>query len=524
MARRKQLERNNQWLSDDTIPGHSLRDASVRGGAATMASQGCKFVLQLGSMFLLGRLLTPADFGLVAMVTALTAFVLLFKESGLSTATIQQPRINHQQVNSLFWVNAAISFLAMLATMALAPVVAWFYKEPRLTAIVAVSAVGLLVGGLGVQHQALLSRRLRFKSLAIADTVSTLLAALAAVAAALAGLRYWALVIMQITLLFSYSLSCWIACAWRPSMPGLHPEALPMLRFGKSLTGFSILNYFARNLDNVLIGHVWGPVQLGFYAKAYQLLLLPLAQLNTPMQSVALPALSRLQHDPERYRAAYISTIRLLAFVTMAMTGYLLVAADWLIPFLLGPQWRPAVGMYRWLAITGLLQPIANSTGWLFMSQGRGRDMFRWSIISTSLIVTAILAALPFGATAVAASYSLTTALLVSPILFWFVTRRGPVRMGDIYATLWLPAFATAAAATGVQAFRIAAPILTPLPGIAVTVPLWTMLFLGALACIPSGRAALREIEALVRTRLPSPLPVRPSVETSNSPCASPSS
>jgi len=475
-------------------------------------------------MFLLGRLLTPGDFGLVAMVTALTAFVLLFRDSGLSTATIQQPHITQQQVNSLFWVNAGIGLLAMLGTMALAPAVAWFYKEPRLGAIVAVSSTGLFIGGLGVQHQALLSRRLRFKALAVADTASTLLAAAAAVVAALAGLRYWALVIMQITLLSSYALVCWIACSWRPSMPQLHPEAMPMLRFGKNLTGFSVLNYFARNLDNVLIGHVWGPVQLGFYAKAYQLLLLPLGQLNSPMQSVALPALSRLQHEPERYRAAYISAIRLLGLVTMAMTGYMLVTADWLIPFILGAQWRPAVGMYRWLAITGLLQPIANSTGWLFMSQGRGRDMFRWSIISTVLIVGSILGALPFGATAVAASYSLTTALVVSPLLFWFVTRRGPVRMGDFYGTLWLPGFATAVAAMGVHAFRLATPIFTPLPGIAATGSLWILLYLGTLACIPSGRAALREIETLVRSRFPSARPHRLAVETTEAPCASPSS
>jgi len=498
-------ERNHQWDFDAGSSTGNLRQASVRGGAATMASQAFKFLLQLGSMFILGRLLTPDDFGLLAMVTALTAFVLLFKDSGLSTATIQRTSITHAQVNSLFWVNAGMSLAAMLATIALAPAVAWFYKDARLTGIVALSAAGLLLGGLGVQHQALLSRGMRFKALALADSGSMLLAALAAVASVLLGLGYWSLVIMQLVMAATYTGSCWVACAWRPSAPALDAEAIPMLHFGKNLTGFSIVNYFARNLDNVLIGRVWGPLQLGLYAKAYQMLLLPLSQLNAPMQAVALPALSRLKDDPERYRAAYLRAIRLLGLLTMSITGYMLVTADWLIPLLLGPKWRPAVGMYRWLTITGFLQPIASSTGWLFMSQGRGADMFRWSFISTGLIVASILAALPWGATAVAASYSLTTALIGCPILFWYVTRMGSVRMADFYASLVLPASATAAAAIGVVLFRRAVPIGAPLPGLCATLPIWFALFVGMMALLPSGRAAISEMDSLVRSHLPAP-------------------
>jgi PST family polysaccharide transporter len=492
-----------QWDFGTHSSGGGLKRASVRGGFVTLSSQACKFLLQAGSLFILGRMLSPDAFGLVAMVAAILTFAQMLRDLGLSAATIQRPEITHEQVNTLFWVNVALGTTLMLLSACSAPAIAWFYKEPRLAGIVIGSSVGFFASGLGVQHSALLSRQMRFKSLAIADCGSMFLSVVSAIVCVLAGMGYWSLVVMQVVLAAGNSTICWILCSWRPSAPNLHKEALPMIKFGRELTGFSFLNYFARNIDNVLIGRVWGPVQLGLYAKAYQILLLPLTQLNGPMQSVALPMLSRLTGEPERYRMAYLRVIRLLNFAAMPLVGFMVVSADWLIPAMLGPKWGPAVPMYQWLAVAGVLQPLASSTGWLFMSQGRSADMFRWAFISTALIVASIVGALHWGATAVSASYGITCTFLVCPILFWFVTRTGPVRMEDFYAGMALPGGVTLAGAIVFEVLRLWVVISNPYVGVLFAAAVWPVILCAILVMLPSGREALREMIEMVQSNLP---------------------
>jgi PST family polysaccharide transporter len=492
-----------QWDFGTHSSGGGLKRASVRGGFVTLGSQVCKFLLQGGSLFILGRMLSPAAFGLVAMVQAVLTFAQMLRDMGLSAATIQRPEITHEQVNTLFWVNVALGIGLMSVSACSAPAIAWFFKEPRLTGIVVGSSLSFLASGLGVQHSALLSRQMRFKALAIADCGSMFLSVVSAILCVMAGMGYWSLVVMQVVLAAGNSAICWIMCSWRPSAPALHPEALPMIKFGRELTGFSFLNYFARNIDNVLIGRVWGPVQLGFYAKAYQILLLPLTQLNGPMQSVALPMLSRLTGEPERYRMAYLRVIRLLNFAAMPLVGFMFVTADWLIPVILGPKWGAAVPMYRWLALAGVLQPLASSTGWLFMSQGRSADMFRWAFISTGLIVASIVGALHWGATAVSASYGITCTFIVCPTLFWFVTRTGPVRMDDFYEGMSLPGGVTLAGAIIFELLRLMVGYANPYLAVAVSAVVWPAILCLLLVILPSGREALREMIDLVRTNLP---------------------
>jgi len=492
-----------RWDFGTHSSGGGLKRASVRGGFVTLTSQACKFLLQAGSLFILGRMLSPDAFGLVAMVAAVLTFAQMLRDLGLSAATIQRPEITHEQVNTLFWVNVALGFGLMSLTACVAPAISWFFKEPRLTGIVLGSSLSFFASGLGVQHSALLSRQMRFKSLAIADCGSMFVSVVSAIVCVMMGMGYWSLVVMQVVLAAGNSAICWVLCSWRPSAPNLHKEALPMIKFGRELTGFSFLNYFARNIDNVLIGRVWGPVQLGLYAKAYQILLLPLTQLNGPMQSVALPMLSRLNGEPERYRMAYVRVIRLLNFAAMPLVGFMFVTADWLIPAMLGPKWGPAVPMYRWLAVAGVLQPLASSTGWLFMSQGRSADMFRWAFISTALIVASIVGALHWGATAVSASYGITCTFLVCPILFWFVTRKGPVRMGDFYSGMALPGGVTLAAANVFEFVRLFVGNPNPYLAVLVSAVVWPLILCGILVMLPSGREALREMIDLVRSNIP---------------------
>jgi O-antigen/teichoic acid export membrane protein len=467
---------------------------AARGGAVAVVSQGLRFGLMLATTAVLGRLLTPQDYGLVGMVTIVMGFVALFKDMGLAAATIQREELTEQEVSTLFWVNLGFSAAVAVATAALAPLVAWFFAEPRLTAVTATYAVGFIFGGLAVQHEALLRRRMRFAALAGAGLTSLVVNAAATVAMAWAGFGYWALVYGQLVLGLSYAVCLWAVCGWRPRRPGRLSAVRPMLAFGRDLTGFTVVNYFSRNLDNLLIGRVWGAAQLGFYAKAYQLLLLPLDQVIEPVNAVAVPALSRLNGEPERYRLAYLRLLEKIAMVTMPLMAFMVVTSDWIVGVVLGPQWGESALIFSILGAAGVVQPVASTAGWLFVTQGRTREMLRWGLIGPPLLVLFIVAGLPWGAAGVAASYAVGYLCVVAPLLLWYVGRRGHVRAADIAAAVAPMLCAALCVAGALVLFRRVAGPLSPLAGLAagfaVTVGVTLLLF----ALLPRGRRALQDL------------------------------
>ncbi len=179
-----------------------------------------------------------------------------------------------------------------------------------------------------------------------------------------------------------------------------------MLAFGGNLTGFNVVNYFARNLDNILIGRYWGVEPLGLYSKAYSLLMLPLQQINAPISSVAIPALSRLQNDPEQYRKYYLKAISLITFVSLPGVMFMIVMSENIIRVVLGEQWIKASPIFSVLGISALIQVVLNTNGWLHVSIGRTDRMFRWGIFASFFIVVSFFIGLPYGAIGVATSLS----------------------------------------------------------------------------------------------------------------------
>ncbi|MEH1875202.1 lipopolysaccharide biosynthesis protein [Nostoc sp.] len=460
-------KKDDEYFNTDHLKG-DIKGRSVRGGAITMGAQILKFSLNLISNVVLARLLTPEDYGLIGMVTAVIGFVSLFKDLGLSMATVQKEKINHEQVSTLFWVNVALSVFAALLASALAPGIAWFYHEPRLIWITLALVSGFIFSGLGVQHNALLNRQMHYKALMLNDVISMFLGVIAAIIAALCGLGYWSLVIFPIVLGLVNTIGLWMACSWRPSAPAWQSGIGSMLAFGGNLTGFTAINYFARNLDNVLIGRFWGTQQLGLYAKAYQLLLLPINQINAPITAVAIPGLSRLQHDPQKFRQYYLKAISVIAFLTMPTIVFMIVASEEIIVFLLGYQWRDASIIFRLLSISALVQPICNTTGWLYISRGRTDYMFRWGLLSSSWLVTSFFIGLPYQAFGVALSYAIAMLLQAVPCIY-FATRGTPITILDVLQAIKEVFISSVVASIVVLGIKIS---------IGNSLPLWAMLII----------------------------------------------
>lgn len=474
-----------------------LMKRSTYGGAVTIGAQGLKFLLSTASTIILARLLTPQDFGLVGMVAIIYGFVSMFQYLGLSTATIQWEGLSHEQVSTLFWINLALSSLIALIVIASAPAIARFYHEPRLVGITIGYCLSLFLTGLFIQHEALLNRQMRFLAIAVIDISALLIGLLAGIVAAWYGAGYWALVLNFFVMTLATAVGNWVTCRWRPGWPVRGSGVRSMLGFGGNVTGFNIFTYFARNIDNALIGKYWGASQLGLYAKAYQLLLLPVQQINAPFAAVAIPALSRLQDVPDRYRATYLKIIEKIAIITMPGVVFMIVTADWLVVFLLGQQWYETSHIFMLLGIAALIQPVSKTTVWLFLTQARSREMLRWGIIGGIISIISIVAGLPWGALGVAASYAFGEFFLVTPLLFWFVGRKGPVRTVDFYRTI---APAALASVSSLILLLLVRPWLNPFHLIIRLVAAFVLVLTASiltLAVLPSGRLAMQHFKEL---------------------------
>ena len=490
--------KSDQYFRTDHLMA-SIGGRTARGGLVTIVSHGCKFAISIVATAILARLLTPNDYGLIGMAAVVTNFVSMFKDLGLSLATVQKPEINYSQISTLFWVNIVLSVGICVTTVVAAPAVGWFYGDTRVTKIVGVTALGFILGGLSVQHEALLKRQMRFFALSIIAFVSMTAGYAVGIILAWKGIGYWALVFGQMALLGTNAVGVWLACRWVPARPTRGSGVKSMLSFGGNVTGYATINYFAKNADSLLIGRFRGPQELGFYTKSSQILGLPTDQINEPVTSVAIPALSRLAQDPERYREAYRRIVEKVLMFTMPAVALMMATSDFLVRIMLGPQWEGASKILVLMGLTFLFQPIVSTGGWLLVSQGRTKEMLRWSVISAPFSILSIVIGLRWGALGVAASYSLARLLVINPLMFWYIGRSGPIRTSDFYRLLAPFTGASGLVILSCVFFRSVVEIKNPLFGMISCSAIAVLAALIGLLLIPGGRSAIVDIKNSLR-------------------------
>lgn len=398
-----------------------LKERTIRGGLARLCTQAANFLMRVGSLAILARLLEPKDFGLLGMVTAFTGVLTLFRDFGLSSATIQRITVTEEQLSTLFWINVLVGGILAVVTAACAPLLAMFYHEPRLMQITATLAIGFLFNAFGVQHSAILQRQLRFTNLAFVSTASLAVSTGIAIAEAKAGYGYWALVAMNVTLPLTNTLGLWWAAAWVPGRPRGQAGVRSMMRFGGTITLNSLVVYIASNLEKVLLGRYWGVDAVGIYGRAYQLINIPTDNLNSAAGEVAFSALSRLQDDPQRLRNYFLKGYTLVLALTLPITMACGVFADEIVLVLLGPKWKEAALIFRLLAPTTLVFAVANPLGWLLCSIGEVRRSLKMGLVIAPLMVVSYFLGLPYGANGVAFAYSAIMMLWLVPVILWSI-------------------------------------------------------------------------------------------------------
>lgn len=416
--------------------GGGLKSATVRGTAWTAGSRVSQQVIQLAIMIVLARLLVPREFGLVGMIAVFTGFAVLFVDSGFGAALVQRKELTAAHLSTAFWLNLLAGAAVAALTAAVAPVVAWFYGQPRLDVIMPVAGLNFVLLGLVVVQLALLERRMMFRRIAFVENASLAAAGAAAISCAFAGLGVWSLVVFTLASSGMEGLLLWTLSDWRPTRTFDRRSFHELWSFGGSLLGSNAINYWSRNADNLLVGRFVGPAALGLYTRAYSFVLLQLTQISFVVSRTLFPALSRMQGDTERIRRAYLRALGVIAFVTFPLATGLFVAAKPLVLTLLGSPWSGVVPLVQILAIAGVSDAIGTTTGIIFQAQGRTDVLLRWQLIVGVTVIACFGVGVHWGVKGVAISYAVASIGLRYPG-FVIPGRLIGMRFRDVVQAVW---------------------------------------------------------------------------------------
>jgi O-antigen/teichoic acid export membrane protein len=424
---------------------HDLKNKTVRAGIINVGSKGFGFVIRIASIMILGRLLDPTDYGLFTMVIAFTGVLSIFAGFGLFHAAVQRSALSEDDSTSLFWMNVVFGGFLTLVTIAAAPVVSEFYREPRLVPVTQVVGASFIITSAGIQHAVLLHRRMLFGVKATIESLALLIGTVVSIGMAMTGYGYWALVSITITIPLATTIGLWIATGWIPGRPMIAPQSISMLQFGFGATMTGLFSYLTGNVDKLLIGRVLGTEAVGLYGRAFNLSNFPGDNLNATIGEVAFAALSRAKDEPERLRRYFLKFYSLVVTLSLPLTIVCLLFADDLVVVVLGPKWAAASEIFLLLAPTILVIAIMNPLGWLLNALGLIRRGLYIGAVNTPLVIAAVLIGLPYGPTGVAAAYSAVMLIKLIPVCAWALRGTG-IGLRDIMASLSHPLAASAMA------------------------------------------------------------------------------
>jgi O-antigen/teichoic acid export membrane protein len=416
--------------------GEGLRRSAVRGAGISVVGSAGSFVVQIGSVVILARLLTPADFGIVTMVTT---FSLLFRSFGLNGFTeliMQREDMTHSLASNFFWIQLGIGTLLTLAFAASGPMLALFYHNSAVAHVAEGMSLTILFGCFGWIHLGLLQRSMRFRSTAIINFVGLLLLVIVSIILAMAGWHYWALVWGSVTQTVVVASGAWLMCRWIPSRPTRKCGTGSGLKFAISVYSHFAFSYSTRNTDNLLVGWRYGAQSLGFYKKAYDLFVLPENQLLAPLSAVVVSTLSRVNGNREQFQRYFLRAVTVLALVGMGVgADFALVGKD-LIRFLLGPGWDEAGRIFSLFGPGIGVMLLYNTHGWVHLSIGRPERWLRWGLMEFVCTAALFLLALHWGPSGIALAWTISYFLLMFPGL-WYAGKPIGLGMGPIFAVIW---------------------------------------------------------------------------------------
>ena len=422
-----------------------LKRRAVRGGGATIMSQVAGTAIQLVGSVVLARLLTPHDFGIVAMALTFSIFVHTLSLNGFIQAIVQSEEISHRQLSALFWIGVVFSSTLAVLFALCAPLLASFYGEPDVAPVARVLAVAIAVGSLPSPHYGLMQRNMEFGALAVIAVFCRALAFGVAIAIAACGGGYWALVSRHLVLPIVLTACIWGVCRWRPGVPSRISEVGRMISFTVNASGRLLMICLTRNLDKLLMGKFAGPTSLGFYKRAYDFFLLPVTQMSAPLRNVALSTFSRLRERPAEYRRSYLNAVSVLAFLGIWAGGLVSLTGRDVIRLVLGAKWEETGTILAFFGPGIGILPLYATHGWIHLSLGKPHKWLLWGLIEIAVAVPCYFIAAMFGPTGMAIGFVTCFTVLLGPAVS-YAGRPVSLTARSVFACIWRYAVAAATA------------------------------------------------------------------------------
>lgn len=483
----------------------SFRQVVTRSAGISVLSGFAGVSVQMVGTVTLGRLLTPADFGLVAMVTAFSMLLMNIGLNGFTEAVIQRKSIDRQLISNLFWINVAAGVVLTMAFAGGARLLSWFYREPRLTTLAVVISVVIVLNCSSVLHLALLKRAMKFTETSVIEVTSRAASVVVAVTLALAGWGYWALAAAAIACPVTTLVMALIWCPWVPARPRRAAGTAAMVLFAMNIYGRYTVNYFGMTTDQLLLGWRFNAQILGFYKKAFDLFFLAAGLSVSRLGIVAVAALSRLARNPAQYKKYVLNIISVVALIAMGIGGVLTLAGGDVIRIVLGPGWDVAGRILKWFGFGTGMMLVHEVHGWIHLSLGRADRWFRWGILELGVTALLFVIALRWGATGMAFAWTTAFWILTIPAV-WYAGR--PIRLGicEIVDSLWRPLIASALAGWSSAVILRGTPWGAPADGVtsaliraAAVFATFAPLYVVAAVVLYRGVVPVRRIVALIR-------------------------
>jgi O-antigen/teichoic acid export membrane protein len=408
----------------------------VRGAGAAMAGSAGNFALQIGSVVILARLLTPADFGIVTMVTTFSLLLRSFGVNGFTELIMQREELTESLASNLFWINLGIGTILTLAFASSGSLLAHFYHNSAVAQVTRGMSLTIGIGCSGYIHLGLLRRAMHFRSTAIIYLAGQVFQVIVSIVLALAGWHYWALVWGSVTQTAVVTAGVWLMCRWIPSRPGRALGTGSGLKFAMNVYSHFAFNYLTNNTDNLLVGWRFGDRALGFYKKAYDLFVLPQTQLLAPLTAVVVSTLSRVNQDREQFQRYFLRTISVLALLGMGIGADLALVGGDVIRFLFGPGWEEAGRIFALFGPGIGVMLLYNTHGWIHLSIGRPERWFRWGLMEFVCTLSLFLLTLQWGPSGIAFAWTASYFLLMFPG-FAYAGKPIGLGIGPIFAIIW---------------------------------------------------------------------------------------
>lgn len=413
-----------------------VRRQAVRSAAVTVISSFLGVPLQIISTVWMARLLNPSDFGIVAMVITFSVLLMNFGLNGFTEVILQWEKMDRYLASNLFWMNVGVGTFLTIGFAACGPLIARFYETPQAAMVCVGIALTIFFTSISVIHIALLKRALRFSITSTSDILTNSMSIALGIALAERKWGYWALVAAAVARPLFQSIAAWYLCRWIPSAPRRAIGTGKAVRFAMNIYGRFTVNYFARNMDNLLVGWEFGAGALGYYKKAYDLFLFSASALISPLTNVAVSALSRFDKHSAQFRKYLLNSLSVTAFVGMGMGAALTMAGRDVIRLVLGPKWEAAGPIFTYFGPGVGIMLLYGTIGWIHLSIGKPERWFRWVIAEFGVTGTLFLVGQRWGPSGIAMAWTVSFWVLAAPA-FWYAGKPIDLGVGAVAGAVW---------------------------------------------------------------------------------------